>query len=179
MIKVLNNIFEEQEFNSLKNYFKKSIKDFKPFDVGYNHNLYFQSVPKPINDHLNKTIKDTVGTFSDILTFARLNTPDKNTEFRIHSDSKIFNKQPNLAAVFYLESSDTSGTAFFEHPVYGKEHKQPHPQIFAKDDKQWNKYYQYNAVANSMLLYNAHLYHGRQPWAVQEERIVIVKFMIV
>jgi hypothetical protein len=179
MIKVLNNVFEDKEFQSLRNYLKRSIKDFKPFDVGYNHDLYFHSVPKPINNHLNKVIKDTVGDFSDILTFARLNSPDKNTEFRIHADSKIFQKQPNLAAVFYLDSSDTSGTAFFEHPVYGKEHKQPHPQIFTKDDIQWNKYYQYNAVENSMLLYKSDLYHGRQPWAVQEERIVIVKFMII
>jgi len=188
MIKILNNIFEDKEFQSLRNYFKRSIKDFKPFDVGHEHSLYFHLVPKPINQQLNSVIKNAVGEFEDILTFARLNTPDKNTEFRIHADSKIFQKQPNLAAVFYLDSSDTSGTAFFEHPVYGKEHKQPHPQIFTKDDiiagvtdvshSQWNKYHQYNAVENSMLLYKSDLYHGRQPWAVQEERIVIVKFMI-
>jgi hypothetical protein len=28
-----------------------------------------------------------------------------------------------------------------------------------------------------MLVYNCDLYHGRQPWAVTEDRIVIVKFM--
>jgi hypothetical protein len=182
VIKVLNNVFKDQEFNSLRNYLKRSINDFKPFDVGYDHNLYFHQVPKPINSHLNSVIKDTVGDFSDILTFARLNTPDKNNEFRIHADSKIFQKQPNLAAVFYLDSSSVdapSGTAFFEHPVYGKEHNSNYPQIFPNDDGQWSKYYQYDAVENSMLLYKSDLYHGRQPWAVQKERIVIVKFMIM
>jgi hypothetical protein len=87
--------------------------------------------------------------------------------------------------VFYLESSSISkpsGTAFFKHPVYNDRHNEStagSPQIIVNDDGLWEKYYQYDAVENSMLLYNAQLYHGRQPWAVNHDRIVIVKFMIV
>jgi len=179
MIKVLNNVLDEKEFSSIKFYLKNSIKDFKSFDVGHDHSLYFHLIPKHVKQKLNKAVMDTVGDFEDVLTFARLNTPTKNTEFRIHADSKIFGKQPNLAAVFYLDSSTDSGTAFFEHPVYGKTHTPPNPQIITEDDGDWNNYHQYNAIENSMLLYNSDLYHGRQPWAVKEERIVIVKFMIV
>jgi hypothetical protein len=177
---VLTNVFPDKEFQSLKNYLKRSVRDFKPFDVGYDHNLYFHMIPRPTNETLNKAIEAKVGKFQEVLTFARLNTPDKNTEFRVHSDSKIFGKQPNLAAVFYIESSEDSGTAFFKHPEYGDrfEFKPNQPQIIPKDDGLWEKYYQYNAVENTMLLYNAHLYHGRQPWVMNHERIVIVKFMI-
>jgi len=184
-ISVIGKVFNDQDFQSLKSYMQRSVRDFKPFDVGYDHNLYFHMIPKPTNLVLSQAIENSIGRpVQDVLTFARLNSADKNTEFRVHSDSKIFNKQPNLAAVFYFESSTPekpSGTAFFKHPQYGDRHKvgMDSPQIIPNDDGQWEKYYQYDAVENSMLLYNAHLYHGRQPWAMNHDRIVIVKFMIV
>jgi hypothetical protein len=184
-IQVISNVFKDKEFESLKSYMQRSVKDFKPFDVGYDHNLYFHMIPKPTNLVLNQVIENCIGKpVEDVLTFARLNSADKNTEFRVHSDSKIFGKQPNLAAVFYFESSTLekpSGTAFFKHPQYGDRHKvgMDSPQIIPNDDGLWEKYHQYDAVENSMLLYNAHLYHGRQPWAMNHDRIVIVKFMIV
>jgi hypothetical protein len=182
MIKTITNVLDDLDFVQLKKYLLSFKSRYQEYDMGSVHckdrqPLYALPVPERFNRLLTEVLnKDPdVGPHRDILTFARLNTPIKNTQFRIHADSKIFDTQPNLAAVFYMQTDDSS-TAFFEHPIYGKR-ATPENQIFTVDDGQWKIYHQQPSIENTMLIYDSQLYHGRQPWKVNFDRVVVVKFL--
>jgi hypothetical protein len=172
----IENVLDNSTFLSLRESLESTKSDFKGIDVIGNL-LYYQEVSKDIEEKLHRAIQREIGKYpKNILTFARLNTPTLNTEFRIHSDGVIRGQQPNLACVFYLRTDD-SGTALFEHPVYGREWKGKSSNVHLIDDGQWKIYEEYKSKENSMFLYYSDLWHGRQPWIVEHDRIVIVSFM--
>jgi hypothetical protein len=174
--KIVENVLPETVFKELEKALDGAF--FKSYDVGGNQ-LYYHEIPNGVAKLLSDVCSREVGKeLSTILSFARLNTPELNTEFRVHADSVIFNQKPTIASVFYLKDSIDSGTALFEHPVYGKKHVAgKNPQIILEDDGKWHAYKKYYAKANTMFIYNSDLYHGRFPWKVNEERIVLVNFM--
>jgi hypothetical protein len=143
--------------------------------------MHYAWPPKVINDQLNDKIRNTLGfNFRDIASFLRLNTSTIDTDFRIHNDAAIHGIKPTHAVVFYLEESMVSGTALFSHPEHGKQSNEV--KVFTKDDGLWKSYYLYYARENSMLVYNANLFHGRFPWKAfgknkYDGRIVLVKFL--
>jgi hypothetical protein len=176
----IDKVLCNSDFVGLRDSLYNSLWHFQPHNVGGNL-LYYHLISEDINQEINKVIDDTLGIkHEDILTFARLNTPKLNTEFRIHSDGVIFNREPNLACVYYLKDSDTSGTSLYRHPRYGDrwDSRTSMNNVHLKDDGLWEEYHRYYAGENSMFLYNAQLWHGRFPWKVEEDRIVIVKFMV-
>ena len=136
---------------------------------------------KLVNDTINEKIETKTGMkFRDIASFLRLNTSLIDNEFRVHNDAAIQGVKPTHAAVFYLEDSFVSGTALFSHPEHGKSSDEV--KIFTKDDGLWKPYFNYYARENSLLLYDANLFHGRFPWQAfgktkYDGRIVLVKFL--
>jgi hypothetical protein len=176
----IDKVLCNSDFVSLRDSLYGSVSGFKPYDV-IGSLLYYQLIPNEIDQEINKVIDESLGIkHKDILTFARLNTPLLNTEFRIHSDGVILGKQPNLACVYYLKTSNSSGTSLYKHPTHGDRwnSRVTPSNVFLEDDGLWEEYHRYYALENSMFLYNAQLWHGRFPWVVTEDRIVIVKFMV-
>jgi hypothetical protein len=177
----IDNVLSMQDFLRLRQYCRTS--NYKRMPKGNGTFIYYADMPRDINDNINKIINQTLGkNLKDIISFVRLNTSKHDTEFRVHADQDIFGQTPTVAALFYLDSSDITGTAFFSHPVYGNYAKAKEHYIFDEDDGQWSIDEFFNSKANTLLIYDAKLYHGRQPWLSEginqrNGRIVIVKFM--
>jgi hypothetical protein len=178
MYSVIENVLEDSDFYALREDLESHKSEFKGYNVIGNL-LYYREISKDTQEKLNDAIHRTLGKKpKNILSFARLNTAILNTEFRIHSDGDIFGESPNLAAVYYLRT-DSSGTALYEHPRHGKRWGRRGSNVHLTDDGLWKKYHECNSRENSMFLYESDLWHGRYPWVVEEDRIVIVMFMRV
>lgn len=175
-IKIFDGVLPTSCLESLRH---QSKSPFNPINVGNKTFVHALAPKASINNLLNNFIRRETGIrFKEIAAFLRLNTPTKNTEFRIHGDGEPLadGQRCTLAAVYYLEEDD-SGTAFFEHPKYGKINKPGDPLIHVNDDGLWKEYFRCQSKANRLVVYNSDLYHGRQPWAVTKDRVVLVKFM--
>jgi hypothetical protein len=176
----IDKVLCKADFTELRDSLYASIGSFQTFNV-VGSLLYHHHIPPEIDQELDRVIDETLGVSHDnILTFARLNTPELNTEFRIHSDGVIFGRKPDITCVYYLKDSDTSGTSLYRHPKYGDrwDSRTSLSNVHLNDDGLWEEYSRYYAKENTMFLYNAQLWHGRFPWKVEEDRIVIVKFMV-
>jgi hypothetical protein len=177
----VENVLTKLEFKDLNSYCRRS--NFKCLIREDNTPMYFKEVPESINNIFNKVASDAWGKpLKDIYSFVRLNTKMHDTVFRVHSDSKVLDQQPQVAALFYLETSDTSGTAFFDHPQHGHCAIDEDYYVFTEDDNLWEIRDRYYAKANSMIVYDSRLFHGRFPWESygkdqKDGRIVVVKFM--
>ena len=172
---VLNNVLSTKDFEFLKSHLLHQDRRFQALDLGGTH-MYAHKVPFGVSLLLDKAIKEATGlNLQSVASFVRLNKKDLDTSFRVHADSDIKNQKIVVAAVFYLEDSEISGTALFKHPIHG--HKASSQLVFTEDDGLWDAYYKYYAKANTMLVYDASFFHGRFPWKVPHERKVIVKFM--
>lgn len=177
---IVENVLDSHALLSLKNYARNI--PFKKVEKGNNTFLYLTQVPPNVTKVLQVAMEKAVGAkLKEVITFLRLNTSELDTEFRIHTDAKVLNQKPEVSAVFYLDTDSFSGTALFEHKIYGRYGK-PEGEIFTEDDGNWNCYLKYFAVENSMFICNSDLYHGRFPWKSygkdqSDGRIVIVKFM--
>jgi hypothetical protein len=177
----IENILDDKKFKELVAYCRR--QPFKGLVREDNTVMYFKELPESINSILNKIASDVWGKpLHDIYSFIRLNSSVHDTVFRVHSDSKVVDQHPQVAALFYLEDSETSGTAFFEHPLHGHIAKDSGYYVFTEEDEAWEIKDKYYAKANSMIVYDSRLFHGRFPWISygkneKDGRIVIVKFM--
>jgi hypothetical protein len=52
-INILTDVLEKDQFNVFKESLYNSVNQFKPFDVGLGHKLYYKIIPQDINDILN------------------------------------------------------------------------------------------------------------------------------
>lgn len=156
---------------------------FRKVDVGLGDTLYLAEVPKNLEQRLVNAAESVTGlNLSCIQSFFRLNTTELNTAIRIHADSMINGIKPTVAGVFYLESMPGTGTALFEHKIFGRYSKDPSRNAIYKRDEGWVAYQKYEAVANTMFVYNSDFYHARFPWEAYghdktDGRIVVVLFM--
>jgi hypothetical protein len=175
------NVLSQDELLDLKRYCRSP--GYKRMPTGDGAFIFYKETPKDINSKLTEQVRTATGkNLQDIISFVRLNTAIHDTEFRVHADQDIFGQLPTVAGLFYLDSSDITGTAFFRHPVYGNKAIKKEHFIFTEDDGQWKIDNMIYAQENSMITYDAQLYHARQPWVSQgknqkDGRIVIVKFM--
>jgi hypothetical protein len=178
---VVTNIFSDFEFEDLRSQLRMST--YLPFPLDKPQILYLTPVPKAYDEVLTQVAELTVQSkLNQLRSFARLNTEELDTNFRVHSDGKIYGHYPDVACVFYIDTREDSGTAFFESPIYGRTSPSPEYNVHKVDDGNWHPYAKVHQVANSMLVYNAQLYHGRFPWksygvSKEDGRIVIVKFL--
>ena len=178
---IVKDIFPEAEFKEIRDHFKSLT--YVPFPLDKPQILYLAPVPVHINAPLLAKIEEAVGCeFKVITTYARLNSENHDTLFRIHADSKIYGSRPTHAAVFYLDSHDFAGTGLYEHPVYGRKAVLPEYFVFKEDDGLWSPYLKYFQRENTMLIYESDRYHGRFPWKSfgqneKDGRIVIINFL--
>ena len=144
--------------------------------------LFLARVPLFINTTLHIATENTVGKrFKEIISFYRLNSAIHDYEFRIHCDTVIQGQQPTHACVFYLHSSNESGTALYEHRFHGREDA-ANLAIFDSDDGLWKAWHKVYAKENKLFVYKSSLFHGRFPWRCwgdsrENGRIVIVKIL--
>jgi hypothetical protein len=172
---VVENVLPPVLFEKALSYFKSA--EYTKLRMSETAEMYYSKLPKPIDSAYHLAVQKALGKpLNTLYAFARLNTESLDTSFRIHADGKILDKQPKWAAVLYLEDSTTSGTAFYEHPIHGRS-AVGSPEIFEEDDGLWTAHTKYYAKANSMIVYDALEYHGRFPWQVSGERVVLVRFM--
>lgn len=155
---------------------------YSPVKVENGEFFFLARVPSFINDSLNKAAEELVGKpLEDIASFYRLNSFIHDTKFRIHCDSEIQGRKPTHACVFYLYTHVDSGTALYEHQVYGREDGAS-LAIFDSDDGLWKAWHKVYAEENKLLVYKSSLFHGRFPWqcwgtSKEDGRLVIVKFL--
>lgn len=173
MYKVFNNVLSEGDLARLR---KQAEGQYKTIDTGY-ADILCRAPDTRINNLLLNFIKREVDPkLVELQSFLRLNTPTKDTSFRVHADKEPLNDDRRclVAAVFYLYD-DESGTALFEHPDHGKSVGSQY--VFTEDDGKWSPYMFCKSTANRLFVYDARLFHGRQPWKVNQDRIVLVKFL--
>jgi hypothetical protein len=145
--------------------------------------MYYAPVPEDIDTLLLLSIEQAISRIlRPIYAFIRLNTSRHDTEFRIHSDSKVCNHMPTVAALFYLDGSDTEGTAFYKHSELGDRALNDDYHLYTTDDGKWTRYETHYPKENSLIVYDSKLFHGRYPWKVEginqkDGRIVVVKFL--
>jgi hypothetical protein len=173
-------VLSEHDFKQLEH--NGRFARFRPIPKENGTNLYCCEISPRYDFLLSQAMAEAVGKqLRNIVSFYRLNTSKLDTEFRVHCDSVIQGEMTDWACVFYLNDSASSGTAFYEHPVYGR-HDESKLAIFNEDDGRWTPYYRYYAARNSMLVYPAKVFHGRFPWRAtgdnkRDGRIVVAKFM--
>lgn len=147
--------------------------------------MYASRLPAHIDAVLTAKAAELIGKkIESIASFARLNNSRLDTSFRIHSDAFIRNKKPDYACIYYLNTNLDSGTAFYKHADYGDKWCKGNPNIFTKDDGKWERYFLAPEIANSMVIFDSDLYHGRYPWQSygvdrKDSRIVVVNFIKV
>lgn len=128
--------------------------------------FYIEDLMHEIEFELNQAV-------DPIAVFARYNSPDVDTSFRIHSDGRIQGQQPDVAFVYYIKGK--SGTALFDHPEHGRSSEKG--EVFTDDDGFWQETFYHAPKPNTILLYDAKSFHSRWPNKEEEDRIVIVGFL--
>jgi hypothetical protein len=172
MYKVIDDVLHPNDLEHLR---RQASGEYKSVDTGYAE-LKCRHPDKRINTLLTNVIKRETGyRGNELVAFLRRNRPTEDTAFRVHADGSPLGdgRLCTLAAVFYLETDD-SGTALFEHHVHGRTVGSQY--VFNEDDG-WNPYFRCEAKADRLFVYDAKLFHGRYPWKVTQERIVLVKFL--
>lgn len=173
MYHVFDDVLPEEDLNALR---RQAKGDFEERDTGY-ATLLVKRPDFKANNLLNNVIRNHCQSYiNDFVSFLRLNKPDFDTAFRVHADRDPLGdgRICNMAAVFYLEEDD-SGTALFRHPDHGDRAKEKY--VFTEDDGKWEVYFKCQSKANRLFLYDSKLFHGRFPWKVNKDRVVLVKFM--
>lgn len=178
-------VFEDALSPHLFEQFRDRLRQrkFLPFPLDRPQVLYLAPVPELEDYHLTRLAEIVVQRdLEQVRSFARLNTETLDTSFRVHADGKIYGAYPDVACVFFIDTRDDSGTAFYESAVHGRTPKDDSLNVFKDDDGTWRPYVKVTQKENSMLVYNARLYHGRFPWKSYgtdptSGRIVVVKFL--
>jgi hypothetical protein len=144
--------------------------------------LYLARVPTWVSDRI------TLPGFESKEAFARLNTEDKDTDFRIHADSRSRDPDgkwfyPEMASVFYPFDTPGYGTGLFRHKVAGDSCEPGQSKAFPYDDGNWDMYEFYEGKENTAFVYASNKYHCRYPFKAfgknaGDGRIVIVNFMV-
>lgn len=172
--RIIDDVLSPEDFDILK---QQTLGDFKTVDTGYD-NLWLQHPNARINNLLTNLICRKMGErLVDFCSFIRRTTPTFDTKFRVHADRNPMGdgKRAHMAAVLYMDTDETTGTALFSHRTLGSMCKDK--SVFTEDDGLWQPYFKCESVANRLFIYNSDLFHGRYPWTVEKDRHVLVKFM--
>ena len=143
--------------------------------------LYLSYIPGWITQRL------TPEGYESKISFARLNTSELDTKFRVHADSRTRDAKgqlfyPDFACVFYPFDTPGHGTGLFRHKVLGDQCDKRKARAFTYDDGNWEMYDWYEGKENTMFAYESNKYHCRYPYqsfglTKEDARIVIVNFM--
>jgi len=86
--------------------------------------FYVQYPSKPFMNYMVDRVSALEGNIvKPVLGFYRMSNDVLDTDWRIHSDSKIEGQQPDRALVIYIsprKRNELHGTALWEHKTYGE-----------------------------------------------------------
>tara|TARA_R100000278_G_scaffold28063_2_gene25450 strand:- start:7388 stop:7960 length:573 start_codon:yes stop_codon:yes gene_type:complete len=186
MIHIIDNFVDKDLFKIATDYLNKG--EFLKHTVG-EKNFYTQSSPDAFTNYMIGKLGVIEGRpVENILSFFRTSTPNKDTDWRIHSDLKIKGQQPDRAAVLYMsprELEELHGTAFWEHVIYGaslpdsvdNEEYDRMIKIDANELDKWRLVSVAGYEQNRLISYPANYFHSKYPnksW--KEGRNVFVIF---
>ena len=109
----------------------------------------------------------------NVLAFFRQSTDKLDTDWRIHSDSKIEGDQPDRALVLYLSSDikkELHGTAFWSHEKYGDKLPEISNKEFdrlliedSNDKSKWDLKSVIGYKQNRLISYPCSYFHSKYP----------------
>jgi len=184
--------FKHERFSSLDNAFFKMIYiidnflskgllddlnhkliDFKGINVG---DKVFYTIPPEASFVKYMALRLTEYEDADVenvLAFFRQSTDKLDTDWRIHSDSKINGQQPDRALVLYLSNDYQKclhGTAFWKHKTYGDTLPNVSDNEFDKllkedsnDKSKWNLQSVIGYKKNRLISYPCSYFHSKYP----------------
>ena len=161
--------------------------DFKDIIVG---NKIFYTIPPETSFVKYMALRLTEYEDADVenvLAFFRQSTDKLDTDWRIHSDSKIEGQQPDRALVLYLSNDyqkGLHGTAFWKHQEYGDKLPEVSNKEFDKllnedsnDESKWDLQTVIGYKKNRLISYPCSYFHSKYPnqsW--KEGRNIFVMF---
>lgn len=186
MIRIIDNFVDKDLFKIATDYLNKG--EFLKHTVG-EKNFYTQDSPPAFTNYMTSKLGLIEGRpVENILSFFRTSTPNKDTEWRIHSDLNIKGEKPDRAAVLYIsprELEELHGTAFWEHIIYGTSlpdsvDNEEYDRMIRVDANELDKWRLVSVVGyeqNRLISYPANYFHSKYPnksW--KEGRNVFVIF---
>ena len=167
---ILDNVLSESNLDILRRQAQGTFKSLYPFYCAQPHYQSSNILSNVMSRALGRPLKE-------IVSFLRKNTSSLDTKFRVHADGEPLRdgRLCKVAGIFYLEEDD-SGTALYRSPIHGDHAVDRF--IFEDDDGTWEAYFKCPSKANRLFIYDANLFHGRYPWRVNTDRVVLTKFMI-
>lgn len=176
MISVTDNFLPENIFLDLKNHVKQ---EFNKITVGDKEFLVIHT-PENVLEYME------YHGYEMTLTFIRKAHSGFDDQWRIHADSKINGRVTDMAAVLYIDTSETeNGTCFWKHDVYGYElplsaNDDEFDRMLLEDANNINKWKKTDFIQsreNRLLVYSANMFHSKYPKKIEKgERIVLVAF---
>lgn len=169
------NALPHDVLGSLKSYLSRA--EWGPVTLGDSVEMAAVAAPEGLTEVVVKLVNDAyLKEFEPLAVFCRYNSPDVDTEFRIHSDSEVLGEQPTLAFVLYLNEGET-GTALFVHEEYGTHPSKDETAIHTENDNCWVVTDYCEQKANVMFAYDARRFHSRWPPQSNCHRFVVVGFL--
>lgn len=171
---LINNVLIPEDLEKVKAHLTST--DYLTYPLGEGVDMYVCDIPPSIKEFILDVVQGvTRKKLEAVATFARYNSPDMDTSFRIHSDGLINGEQPDVACVLYLTTGN-NGTALFTHEKYGDFPEEGEEKIHTEDDGLWQMYDYCEEVENTMFVYDAKCFHSRWPSKADNHRFVIVGF---
>lgn len=169
------NALPHDVLGSLKSYLSRA--EWGPIPLGDSVEMAAVAAPEELTEVVVKLVNDAyLKEFEPLAVFCRYNSPEVDTEFRIHSDSEVLGEQPTLAFVLYLNEGDT-GTALFTHDYWGETPKEGALKVYTEENHCWKVTDYCEQKANVMFAYDARRFHSRWPPQASCHRFVVVGFL--
>lgn len=170
----INDVLDLHTYNLLTASVQET--EFKAIPLGAGVKMYATEAPQEVTEAVWSIVSLAIGKeLKTIAMFVRYNDEFMDTSFRIHSDGEVLGEQPTVACVLYLNSGET-GTALFEHDIYGSYPADWEDKVHTEDDMGWVVVNYAPQVANSMFIYDARQFHSRYPHQADGPRFTLVGF---
>jgi hypothetical protein len=186
MINIVDNFLESEIYHNVYRSLKNN--EFSHVEIG-DKDFWIQYSNSEFDDLVIKKISDIEGVDREcIVGFFRVATDNLDTDWRIHSDSKVGDTRPNRALVLYISPSTMNGlhgTAFWKH----KKHGYQMPLSISDEETDdillnqsnvidnWELHSVVGYKENRAVMYPSNYFHSKYPnvgW--KEGRMVYVMF---
>lgn len=186
MINIVDNFLEQNVYDAIYN--KLLNFQFQAVEVG-GKNFYVQYSNEDFDGYVLNKLKEIDGVEREcLLGFFRVATDELDTDWRIHSDSKVGDIRPERALVLYISQSTKEGlhgTAFWKHKELGYEMPLDIPneeadRFLLEEANNLNNWDLHSVIGykpNRALMYPSNYFHSKYPntgW--KEGRMVYVMF---
>lgn len=168
------NALPHDVLGTLKSYLSRA--EWGPVPLDHSVEMAAVEAPEGLTEVVTKLVNDCyLKEFEPLAVFCRYNSPEVDTEFRIHSDGEVLGEQPTLACIIYLNDGDT-GTGLFINAKHGSFPREGQQGIYTEDDHEWVVTDYCEQKVNVMFAYDARRFHSRWPPQANGHRFVVVGF---